>query len=97
MRQLDKVATALAGALGFSTKHTEARLKVICQGNDKDAQEVVVIIECRIQQRRGPVENSDEEETTKKKKRGLKPVGNPKTPHKSLLQSLAKQEARRSG
>ena len=94
MRQIDKVGAALANALGFSVKHTEARMKVICQGVDKNTQETIIVIECRIRKRTTPLENTENTgNTTKKKSGGLKSPGNPKTPHKSLMQTINQRAA----
>lgn len=87
MRQLDKVGLALADSLGFSVPHSEARMKVICQGLDKNSGEMITITECRIRPRRTPMVNNQEKVSTKPKKK-LKGPGNPKTPHQSLLQSV---------
>ncbi len=101
MRQLDKVGAALANALGFSVKHTEARMKVICNGVDKNSKETIIVIECRIRKRTTPLMDTENtgNPTKKKKSGGLKSPGNPKTPHKSLMRTInqrAANQARRS-
>ncbi len=93
MRQLDQVGTALADALGFSTSHNEAQMKVICHGVDKNSQETIVIVECRIRKGSSPL--VDTENNGKKKSVGLKSPGKPKTPHKSLMQTINQQAANR--
>ena len=35
MRQIDQVATALGSALGYSRRHNDARVKVLCHGSDR--------------------------------------------------------------
>ena len=100
MRELDQVGTALAGALGFSTNQNEARLKVICNGVDKNSRETFIIVECRIRARTTPEMDTGETKQrgntrTKKKSRGLKSPGKPKTPHKSLMQRINQMAANR--
>ncbi len=86
MRELDQVGIALADALGFSAEQTEARLKLLCRGFDKEAGQTILILECRVQPRKAPVVGHQKGATKPGKK--LKGPGKPKTPHKSLLQSI---------
>jgi hypothetical protein len=55
MQEFDQAGTALAAALGFSPKHTEAHAKLLCRGDDKNAGQVVLIVEIRVQPRKMPL------------------------------------------
>jgi hypothetical protein len=87
MRDFDQAGTALAAALGFSPKHTEAHAKLLCRGDDKNAGQVVLIVEVRVQPRKMPLVSSQEKGPASAGK-GTKGPGKPMTPHKSLLQSV---------
>jgi hypothetical protein len=87
MRDFDQAGTALAVALGFSPKHTEAHAKLLCRGDDTNAGQVVLIVEIRVQPRKMPSVSSQEKEAPRVGK-GTKGPGKPMTPHRSLLQSV---------
>jgi hypothetical protein len=87
MRDFDEAATALAAALGFSPKHTEAHAKLLCRGDDKNAGQVVLIVEVRVQPRKMPMIDGQEKGPPRVGK-GTRGPGKPMTPHKSLLQSI---------
>jgi hypothetical protein len=87
MRDFDQAGTALAVALGFSAKDTEAHAKILCRGDDKNAGQVILIVEVRVQPRKGPVANGQEKARPNAGK-GIKGPGKPMTPRKSLLQSI---------
>jgi hypothetical protein len=87
MRDFDQAGTALAAALGFSAKETEARAKLICRGDDKDAGQVVLIVQIMVQPRRTPLVSGQERGRPNAGK-GTRGPGKPMTPHKSLLQSI---------
>jgi hypothetical protein len=87
MRDFDEAGTALAAALGFSVQQTEAHARLLCRGDDKDAGQVVLIVEVRVQPRRMPLANR-QEKVRPNAGQGTKGPGNPITPHKSLLQSI---------
>jgi hypothetical protein len=87
MRDFDQAGTALAVALGFSAKETEAHAKLLCRGDDKNAGQVVLIVEVRVQPRRMPMTSSQERGPPSAGK-GAKGPGKPMTPRKSLLQSV---------
>jgi hypothetical protein len=87
MRDFDEAGTALAAALGFSVKQTEAHAKLLCRGDDKNAGQVVLIVEIRVEPRRTPVANG-QETARPNAGQGTKGPGKPMTPHKSLLQSI---------
>lgn len=77
MRELDQVGTALADALGFSAEQTEAHLKLLCRGVDKNARQTILILECRLQPKRAPIVDQQKSGTKPAKK--LKGPGKPKT------------------
>jgi hypothetical protein len=87
MRDFDQAGTALAAALGFSLEHTEAHAKLLCRGDDKNAGQVVLIVEVRVQPRRMPL-TSRQEKGPPSAGKGTKGPGNPITPRKALLQSI---------
>jgi hypothetical protein len=87
MRDFDQAGTALAVALGFSPKHTEAHAKLLCRGDDKNAGQVVLIVEIRVQPKRMPLTNRREKGPPSAGK-GTKGPGKPMTPRKALLQSI---------
>jgi hypothetical protein len=60
MRDFDEAGTALAAALGFSPKHTEAHANLLCRGDDTNAWQVVLIVEVRVQPRKMPLWSSQE-------------------------------------
>jgi hypothetical protein len=57
MRDFDAAGTALAVALGFSAKETEAHARLLCRGGDKNAGQVVLIVEVRVQPTKMPLAN----------------------------------------
>jgi hypothetical protein len=79
MRDFDQAVTALAVALGFSPKHTEAHAKLLCRGDDTNAGQVVLIIKVRVQPRRMPL-TSRQEKGPPSAGKGTKGPGNPRTP-----------------
>jgi hypothetical protein len=87
MRDFDQAGTALAAALGFSPKHTEAHAKLLCRGDDTNAGQVVLIVEIRAQPRRMPL-TSRQEKGPPSAGKGTKGPGKPMTPRKALLQSI---------
>jgi hypothetical protein len=87
MRDFDQAGTALAAALGFSLEHTEAHAKLLCRGDDKNAGQVVLIVEVRVQPRTTPLVSGQEKGPPRAGK-GTKGPGKPMTPHKALLQSI---------
>jgi hypothetical protein len=87
MRDFDQAGTALAAALGFSVKQTEAHAKLLCRGDDKNAGQVVLIVEIRVQPRRAPMVSGQEKGPPNAGK-VTKGSGKPMTPRKSLLQSV---------
>jgi hypothetical protein len=86
MRDFDQAGTALAAALGFSPKHTEAHAKLLCRGDNKNAGQVVLIVEERVQPRKMPL--SSQEKGPPSAGKGTQGPGKPMTPHKSLLQGI---------
>jgi len=87
MRDFDAAGTALAVALGFSAKETEAHARLLCRGDDTNAGQVVLIVEVRVQPRKAPLV-SGQEKGPPRVGQGTKGPGKPMTPHKSLLQSI---------
>jgi hypothetical protein len=87
MRDFDQAGTALAAAMGFSAKQTEAHAKLLCRGDDKNAGQVVLIVEVRVQPRRMPLASS-QEKGPPRVGNGTKGPGKPLTPRKSLLQGI---------
>jgi hypothetical protein len=87
MRDFDQAGTALAVALGFSAKETEAHAKLLCRGDDKNAGQVVLIVEVRVQPRKMPLATG-QETARPNAGQGTKGPGKPMTPRKSLLQSI---------
>jgi hypothetical protein len=87
MRDFDQAGTALAAALGFSPKHTEAHAKLLCRGDEKNAGQVVLIVEVRVQPRKMALVSSQEKGPPSAGK-GAKGPRKPMTPRKSLLQGI---------
>jgi hypothetical protein len=87
MRDFDAAGTALAVALGFSAKETEAHARLLCRGDDKNAGQVVLIVEVRVQPRKAPM-MSGQVKARPNAGQGTKGPGKPMTPRKSLLQSI---------
>lgn len=86
MEEFDIAGAALAKALGFSEEYTQTHARVICRGDDKNASQVILIVELRIQHRSGTRDLP--EKPGAPRGQGTKSPGKPMTPRKSLLQSI---------
>lgn len=83
---IDQAGATLAAALGFSAAQTEARVKVLCRGFDKDAGQTIIILECRLQPRTTPLVSPKQQETQTAKQ--TKAQDKPEALRQALFQSI---------